>query len=100
MCAQAMLWLIVLACFHAHRVFATTVPLIPLIEEAKDQSVSADLFIDLEQHSRIVDISYCVGSTGIQKPFECASRCQDFEAFELITVSCAQVALMIHAVLR
>ena len=51
--------------------------------------ISAELFDDLEELSRIVDISYCVGvtGTGIQKPFLCASRCQDFEHFELVTVS-------------
>jgi hypothetical protein len=50
-------------------------------------NISAELFNDLEELSRIVDISYCVGVTGmgIQKPFLCASRCQDFDSFELVT---------------
>lgn len=51
------------------------------------RNISADLFAELEELSRIVDISYCVGTTGIQKPFLCASRCPDFPAFELVTVS-------------
>lgn len=53
------------------------------------QNVSPELFSDLEELSRIVDISYCVGltGTGIQKPFHCLSRCHEFEGFELITVS-------------
>lgn len=51
--------------------------------------ISAELFADLEELSRIVDISYCVGltGTGIQKPFKCASRCHEFQGFELVTVS-------------
>lgn len=50
-------------------------------------NISRELFHDLEELSRIVDISYCVGvtGTGIQKPFLCASRCQDFPHFELVT---------------
>ncbi|KAG8525457.1 uncharacterized protein KY384_009101 [Bacidia gigantensis] len=62
------------------------------------REVSTELFNELEEFSRIIDISYCVGSTsaGIQKPFECASRCSDFEHFELVTLlsdSCGYVAL-------
>ncbi|KAL9099111.1 MAG: hypothetical protein Q9163_005337 [Psora crenata] len=50
-------------------------------------NISIELFNDLEELSRIVDIAYCVGltGTGIQKPFLCASRCQDFDNFELVT---------------
>jgi hypothetical protein len=52
--------------------------------------ISQDLFWELEELARIVDISYCVGTAGlgIQKPFQCASRCadRDFETFELVTV--------------
>ncbi len=64
------------------------VPLTGSFSEA-DRSISAELFVDLEELSRIVDISYCVGATGtgIQKPFLCASRCRDFAHFELVTVS-------------
>ena len=52
-----------------------------------NHNISETLFNDLEELSRIVDISYCVGATGtgIQKPFLCASRCQDFPDFELLT---------------
>ena len=50
--------------------------------------IPATLFNELEELSRIVDISYCVGATGgIEKPFECAGRCAEFEGFELVTVS-------------
>ncbi|CBX90406.1 hypothetical protein LEMA_P065320.1 [Plenodomus lingam JN3] len=68
--------------------------------------ISQDLFWELEQLARIVDISYCVGTAGlgIQKPFSCASRCadRDFDSFELVTAwntgpflsdSCGYIAL-------
>ena len=48
--------------------------------------ISPTLFRELEELSRIVDISYCVGVAGISKPFQCASRCDEFEGFELVTV--------------
>lgn len=48
-------------------------------------AISPSLFESLEELARIVDIAYCVGSTGIQKPFKCLSRCSEFEAFELVT---------------
>lgn len=50
------------------------------------RNITFELFAELEELARIVDISYCVGTTGIHKPFLCASRCQDFEGFELVTV--------------
>jgi hypothetical protein len=55
---------------------------------SNDSSISVDLFAELEELARIVDISYCVGSTGlgIQKPFQCLSRCSEFESFELVKV--------------
>lgn len=52
-----------------------------------NRSVSYELFYELEELSRIVNIAYCVGTTGIQNPFLCAGRCQDFKNFELVTVS-------------
>lgn len=58
-------------------------------EEEEDNNlrpISARLFGELEELARVVDIAYCVGTTGIQKPFLCASRCQDFNHFKLITV--------------
>lgn len=51
------------------------------------REISEQLFADLEELSRIADISYCVGSTGIQIPFQCLSRCHEFRKFELVTVS-------------
>ncbi|KAK5949171.1 hypothetical protein OHC33_009712 [Knufia fluminis] len=47
--------------------------------------VSANVFESLEELARIVDIAYCVGTSGIQKPFQCLSRCTEFDGFELIT---------------
>jgi pimeloyl-ACP methyl ester carboxylesterase len=43
------------------------------------------LFNELEELSRLVDIAYCVGTTGIGKPFTCASRCSEFPALELVS---------------
>lgn len=60
---------------------------VPLLRHATlDRSVSAELFTDLEELARIVDISYCVGLTGlgISKPFHCLSRCSEFPSFELV----------------
>ena len=48
--------------------------------------VSNDLFNSLEELSRLVDISYCVGTTGVQQPFQCLSRCDEFPDLELVTV--------------
>lgn len=63
----------------------------PLVHLGNDTLISQKLFWELEELARIVDISYCVGTAGlgIQKPFQCASRCADpdFESFELVTVS-------------
>jgi len=63
----------------------------PLGRPANGTLISQQLFWELEELARIVDISYCVGTAGlgIQKPFQCASRCgdKDFETFELVTVS-------------
>jgi hypothetical protein len=78
---------------------------VPLLHHARtNRTVSADLFTELEELARIVDISYCVGLTslGINKPFSCLSRCKDFPKFELITTwntgpllsdSCGYIAL-------
>ncbi|PGH07624.1 hypothetical protein GX51_01633 [Blastomyces parvus] len=51
----------------------------------KARTVSKELFSSLEELSRIVDITYCVGTTGVYKPFTCAGRCHEFEGFELVT---------------
>jgi hypothetical protein len=67
---------------------------IPLVGHAEtyrtpsNRAVSAALYVDLEELARVVDITYCVGAVGlgIQKPFECPSRCSDFDNFELVTV--------------
>ncbi|KAH0566113.1 hypothetical protein GP486_000474 [Trichoglossum hirsutum] len=56
----------------------------PLSSPLNPRNVSAELFADLEELARLVDISYCVGTTGIQKPFVCANRCAGFKGFELV----------------
>ncbi|KAF2474618.1 lipase precursor [Lindgomyces ingoldianus] len=61
-------------------------PLVQLYHR-NDTSISVELFAKLEELARIVDISYCVGTAGlgIQKPFQCVSRCGEFQNFELVT---------------
>ncbi|CAD0084162.1 unnamed protein product, partial [Aureobasidium vineae] len=72
---------------------------VPLLRHAADnRTVSPELFSDLEELARIVDISYCVGLTGIgiSKPFKCLSRCSEFPDFELVKLmsdSCGYIAL-------
>lgn len=41
-------------------------------------SISPSLFTDIERLARLVDITYCVGASGIYQPFTCASRCKEF----------------------
>ncbi len=69
---------------------------------SESRNVSQALFNSLEELARIVDIAYCVGLTGIHKPFECLSRCDDFKGFELVSTwhtgpllsdSCGYIAL-------
>ncbi|KAI9893573.1 MAG: hypothetical protein M1814_006369 [Vezdaea aestivalis] len=64
--------------------------------------ITPALFLDLEEYSRIVDIAYCVGITGISEPFDCSSRCAEFPTFELVKTwhtgvllsdSCGYIAL-------
>jgi Lipase (class 3) len=51
----------------------------------ESRTISQALFNSLEELARLVDIAYCVGSTGIYKPFRCLSRCDEFEGFELVS---------------
>lgn len=48
------------------------------------RSITPALFASLEEFSRIVDIAYCVGVSGIYAPFTCAGRCSDFPGWELV----------------
>lgn len=82
---------------------AHQLPLGPAKAEPNNHgNLSIKLFAELEELSRIVDISYCVGMTGISKPFQCASRCNEFPDFELVDIfntgplmsdSCGYIAL-------
>lgn len=54
--------------------------------EPATSTVSVPLFSELERLARLVDISYCIGNTGIRKPFNCVSRCNEFPTLELVTV--------------
>ncbi|KAI8960912.1 alpha/beta-hydrolase [Daldinia sp. FL1419] len=47
--------------------------------------IPTSLFASLERLSRLVDITYCVGTTGISPPFSCASRCKEFPTLDLVT---------------
>ncbi|KAI1500118.1 Alpha/Beta hydrolase protein [Biscogniauxia marginata] len=47
--------------------------------------ISNRLFASLERLSRLVDITYCVGTSGITQPFTCVSRCKDFPTLNLVT---------------
>lgn len=58
------------------------------------RNVSLALFMELEELARLVDIAYCVGVTGIRKPFECLSRCIDFPGFELVDVRPSPFSLL------
>ncbi|KAF2740381.1 alpha/beta-hydrolase [Polyplosphaeria fusca] len=91
-----------LVCIAGRYAASEQAPLLP--HASNDTTVSVDLFRELEELARIVDISYCVGTAGlgISKPFECASRCSEFENFELVTAwntgpllsdSCGYIAL-------
>ncbi|PNY28270.1 Mono-and diacylglycerol lipase [Tolypocladium capitatum] len=53
--------------------------------DAPSTAISVRLFADLERLSRIVDISYCIGNTGVRKPFQCVSRCNEFPELSLVT---------------
>ena len=52
--------------------------------EGLPAGVSDRFFAHLERLSRLVDITYCVGTTGLWRPFECVSRCKDFPTLELV----------------
>lgn len=56
---------------------------------AGNHNLSTELFAELEEFARLVDIAYCVGVTGIQAPFECASRCNEFPGYQLVDVCLA-----------
>ncbi|KAJ6788570.1 hypothetical protein PWT90_07994 [Aphanocladium album] len=84
------MWLVLFACM-LHLAAAQQAP-----------GVSAGLFASLERLARLVDISYCIGSTGISKPFDCLSRCTEFPNVTLsktwstgmfMTDSCGYIAV-------
>lgn len=72
--------------FLAFATWLTASLALPAQNAPEVRNISRSLFESLEELARVVDISYCVGSTGIQKPFKCLSRCHEFEGFELVTV--------------
>lgn len=48
-------------------------------------AISVPFFSELERLARLVDISYCIGNTGVSKPFNCVSRCNEFPSVTLVT---------------
>ncbi|KAH6604661.1 triacylglycerol lipase [Trichoderma cornu-damae] len=54
-------------------------------EPASASSIPVSLFASLERLARLVDVSYCLGTSGIRKPFECISRCNEFPNLTLAT---------------
>lgn len=62
----------------------------PSGSDGPGRRVSSELFWSLEELARLADIAYCVGSTGIREPFSCSNHCDEFEGFELVTVSNAR----------
>lgn len=58
-------------------------PLRPSSSEPSPQGVSVPFFASLERLARLVDITYCVGTTGVSAPFSCVSRCNDFPTLHL-----------------
>ncbi|KAI0871437.1 Alpha/Beta hydrolase protein [Hypoxylon argillaceum] len=73
--------------------FASASPILDQNLSASSQSeranvsggISPAFFASLERLSRLVDIAYCVGTTGIRQPFSCISRCDDFPSLQLVT---------------
>ncbi|RBR24801.1 uncharacterized protein FIESC28_02369 [Fusarium coffeatum] len=57
---------------------------IPESNTPSPNSISVSFFATLERLSRLVDIAYCIGTTGVRKPFDCVSRCNDFPSLSLI----------------
>jgi len=56
----------------------------PIPAASTNASITSDLLDSLHELARLVDIAYCVSTTGVQKPFECLSWCTEFSDFELL----------------
>lgn len=95
----------ILSTFFAVATYATPILQLPLAKHlGGNKTITPKLFAELEELARIVDIAYCVGTAGlgISKPFQCVSRCAEFESFELVKTfntgpllsdSCGYIAL-------
>lgn len=81
--------ILLLALFQRLNAFATPVgpleqqPISQQSHRPSPQAVSVPFFASLERLARLVDITYCVGTTGVSPPFSCASRCKDFPSLKL-----------------
>ena len=55
-------------------------------QQQQRDHVSVGLYRDLDRLARLVDIAYCVETTGLRPPFSCANHCEDFPDVELVMV--------------
>ncbi|KAL4913205.1 Alpha/Beta hydrolase protein [Aspergillus aurantiobrunneus] len=63
----------------------TAAHVVPLeVTKEPERQISPHLFDTLGELARVVDIAYCIGTTGVQKPFQCLSHCRELQGFELI----------------
>lgn len=79
--------LLILALFAANDSLASPQQVQQTISRPKPSDgthISVPFFAELERLARIVDISYCVGTSGVGKPFSCISRCKEFPTLELV----------------
>ncbi|KOS21193.1 putative feruloyl esterase A [Escovopsis weberi] len=72
---------------HALLAQASQGPQEPLMNHGRPdaKAISTPLFASLERLARLVDTTYCLGSTGIHRPFDCLSRCKEFPEMRLAT---------------
>jgi len=74
---------------HVHNkdVFDTSSKLPSVHQPQARQNISKELYDELEELARVVDVSYCVGYSGIRAPFDCLGRCEEFPSFQLVEVN-------------
>lgn len=53
-------------------------------EESTRHTITSELYNSLHELARLVDVAYCVSTTGVQKPFTCLSWCTQFPHLELL----------------
>ncbi|RPB25835.1 alpha/beta-hydrolase [Terfezia boudieri ATCC MYA-4762] len=87
---------------HTKDVFDINSKLPSVYHTSTRQNISKELYDELEELARVVDVSYCVGYSGIRAPFNCLGRCSEFPSFQLVETwntgpylsdSCGYIAL-------